>query len=146
LLPPPHPIAPTAIESTSALNIVSHARRRRGTPIISASAVPAEGHSSLFNWFLALVDAVVEIVNVDVCAPVPVIVTEAGERVHAAGSLAATGLIEHVRLTVPVNPFDGVIVMGTVLPVVAPDAMLIDALPPPIKNDGAGFTVTEPLT
>jgi hypothetical protein len=88
---------------------------------------------------------VLEIVNVDVCAPVPVIVTEAGERLHDGGSLAATGLIEQLRFTVPVNPFDGVTVIGTVLPAVAPGVMLIDALPR-MTNVGPGLTITEPLT
>jgi hypothetical protein len=75
-----------------------------------------------------------------------VIVTEFGERVHVAGSFTATGLMEHVRLTVPVNPFDGVTAMGTVLPVVAPGTMLIDELPPLTTNVGAELTATEPLT
>jgi hypothetical protein len=84
---------------------------------------------------------VVVTVSVDVCAPAPVIATELGERLHVGGSLAATGLIEHVRFTVPVKPFDGVTVMVTVFPVVAPGSILIDELPPPIVNVGAGFTV-----
>jgi hypothetical protein len=78
---------------------------------------------------------------------VPVIVTVAGDRLHVGGSLAATGLMEQLRLTVPVNPFVGVTGMETVLPVVAPGSMLIDTppLPPPIANVGAALTVTEPL-
>jgi hypothetical protein len=86
---------------------------------------------------------VVEIVNVDVCEAVPVIVTEAGARPHVAGSFAATGLMEHVRFTVPVNPFDGVTVMETVLPVVAPEIRLIDELPEPTTNVGWAVTETE---
>lgn len=89
----------------------------------------------------------VEIVIVDVCAPALVIATTAGERLHVGGSLAAAGVIEQARLTVPVNPFDGVIVMEAVLPVVAPGAMLIDELPPfPITKVGAGLTIIAPLT
>jgi hypothetical protein len=133
-----------ATNSNNTPSIAGQLRRRRGSPISRrASAVPAEGHSSFFNRFSALVAAVVKTVNVVVCAPVPVIVTELGERLHVAGSLAATGLIEQVRLTVPVNPFAGVTVMVAVLPVVAPGTILIDELlpPPSIVKVDAGFTV-----
>ncbi|MGA2730748.1 MAG: hypothetical protein ABSE96_23295 [Terracidiphilus sp.] len=83
-------------------------------------------------------------VNVEVCATVPVITTEFGERLHVAGSLAAVGLIEQVRVTVPVNPFEGVIVMSTVFPVVAPGTILIDELPLlPTTNVGGRATETE---
>ena len=68
-------------------------------------------------------EAVVPIVRVEVCAVVPLRVTEVGERLHVAGSLEAVGLMEHVRLTVPENPPDpGVTVMAEVFPVVAPGA------------------------
>jgi len=62
---------------------------------------------------------------------------------HAGGSLAATGLIEQLRLTVPIKAFEGVTVIGTVLPVVAPRAMLIIVLPPLTTNVGARVTETE---
>ena len=84
----------------------------------SASAVPAEGHSSFFNRFSALVAAVVNTVNVELCVAVPVIVTDLGDMVQVGESLAAAGLIEQVRFTVPVNPFapDTVIVSALLLP------------------------------
>ncbi len=130
LLPPPpppplHPIAPTAIKIVSILSIAVQPRRL-GTQIISASAsvVPAEGQNSLFSLYSLTVDVVVEIVSVDVCVPAPLIVSDAGERLHVGGSWAATGLIEQLRLTVPINPFEAVKVMGTVLPVVAPGSIL----------------------
>jgi hypothetical protein len=94
----------------------------------SASAVPpADGHSSFFNRFSALVPAVVATVRVSVCAVAPVIVTEVGDKAQV-GPLATNGLIEHVRFTVPVNPFAGVTVMVTVFPVVAPGAILTDVV------------------
>ena len=52
---------------------------------------------------LHVVIAVVDTVSVDVCAA-PLIVTEAGERLHVAGSLAAVGEMAQLRLTVPVKP------------------------------------------
>ena len=141
--PPPQPITPLVTTSASAPSIVIQLRFRRGSPISSrANAVPAEGHRSLFNSFRALVAAVVFIVSVELCAPVPVIVTEVGVKVHVGVSLAATGVIEQVRFTVPVNPFDGVTVIDTVFPVVAPGAMLSVELPPPTTKVGAAFTVS----
>jgi len=69
------------------------------------------------------VAAVVPIVRVEVCADVPLRLTDDGERLHVAWSLVAVGLMEHVRLTVPKNPPDpGVTVMVEVFPVVAPGA------------------------
>ena len=66
----------------------------------------------------------VETVSVAVCALAPLIVTEAGERLHVAGSLAAVGEMAQLRLTVPVKPLTGVTVMVEVFPVVAPGATL----------------------
>jgi hypothetical protein len=69
------------------------------------------------------VGAVVYTVNVAVCAVAPLIVTEAGERLHVAGSLAAVGVMAQLRLTMPVNPpVPGVTVIVEVFPVVAPGA------------------------
>ena len=69
------------------------------------------------------VAAAVPIVRVEVCAVVPLRVTDVGERLHVAGSLEAVGLMEHVRLTVPKNPPDpGVTVMVEAFPVAAPGA------------------------
>jgi hypothetical protein len=85
-----------------------------------ANAVPADGHKSFLNSSLALVAEVVYIASVELCAPAPVIATEPGDNVHVGGSLAAVGVIEQVRFTVPVKPLDGVTVTVTVFPVVAP--------------------------
>jgi hypothetical protein len=57
-------------------------------------------------------------------------------------SLVAIGATEQVRFTVPVNPFDGVTVIATVFPVVAPGAMLSVELPPPTTKVGGAFTVS----
>jgi acyl dehydratase len=67
-------------------------------------------------------------VKVEVCAAVPAMVTDVGERLQVAGSLAAVGLIEQVRATAPVNPPEGVTVMVEVLPVVAPGLTVIGPL------------------
>jgi len=65
---------------------------------------------------------VVVMVSVDVCDAVPLSVTEAGESAHVAGWFAAVGLMEQVRATVPLYPPEpGLMVMGTVLPVVEPE-------------------------
>jgi len=95
------------------------------------------------NSFLALVDAVVKIVSVELCAPVPVIVTESGVNVHVGVSLAAAGVTEHVRFTIPVNPFDGITVIVDEFPVVAPGSMLRVEFPPPTAKVGAAFTASE---
>jgi hypothetical protein len=125
-------------------NIVSQLRFCRGVPISSSNAsdVPADGHRSFFNSYLELVAAVVKIVSVELCAAVPVIVTEPGVKVQVGVSLAASGATEQVRFTVPVNPFDGVTVIGAVFPVVAPRKTLSVELPPPTINVGAAFTVS----
>src|ERR1035441_8458682 len=92
-----------------------------------------------------LVAAVVEMVRVAVCAVVPVIVTDTGAKLHAAGSFAATGVMVQLRLTVPIYPFNGVTVMIEVFPVVAPRATETDAGVPLTVNVGftAVVTVTE---
>jgi hypothetical protein len=101
----------------------------------SANTVPpADGQISFLNRFSAVVAAVVFTVSTDVCAAEPLIVTEAGERLHVGGSLAAAGVMEQLRFTV--NPFDPVTVMVAVFPVVAPGSMLIGVLPPLIVMVG----------
>ena len=70
----------------------------------------------------------VPMVRVAICAVVPLIVTEVGEILHVAGSVAAFDVNEQLRFTMPVNPPDGVTVMVEVLPVVAPGATLIAPL------------------
>jgi hypothetical protein len=65
---------------------------------------------------------VVYTVSAEVCAEEPLIVTEAGERLHVAGSFVAAGVMAQLRVTAPVNPFAGVTVIVEVFPVVAPGA------------------------
>jgi hypothetical protein len=89
-----------------------------------------------------VVVAVVATVSVVICAPVPVIST-VGPTLHVAGLLAATGVTAQVKLTLPVNPFDGVTVMVAASPVVAPAAnasapLLLSA----IAGGGGAVTVT----
>ena len=88
--------------------------------------------------------AVVSIVRIEVCAVVPLRLTDVGERLHVAASLEAVGLMEHVRFTVPKNPPDpGVTVMVEVFPVVAPRATETPA-PAIVKvAPGALLMVTE---
>ena len=123
LLLPPQPTAAMETNRTSSPRIASQLRRRLGMPKrkTSARAVPpADGQNSLLVRLRALVGAVVETVNVEVSAEVPVMSTEAGERLQVAGSLAAVGVTAQVKATVPVNPPDGVTLMVDVLPEVAP--------------------------
>lgn len=70
-------------------------------------------------------------VSVAVCAVVPLIVTEAG-MLHVVGSLAAMGVMVQPKLTVHVNPLDGVMVMVEVFPVVAP-GVSVTAVPLTVK-------------
>ena len=79
-------------------------------------------------------------VSVEVSAVLPLIAIEDGERLQVAGSLAAVGLIEHVMLTIPVNPFEGFTEIVTVFPVVAPGSMLIEPAPSLPVNVGAALT------
>lgn len=143
LLPFPEtqPITPIEINTVSSPSIASQLRLRLGTTknSSSASAVPpADGQNSSFFRFSALVAAVVVTVSVEVCAAVPLIVSEVGERLHVTGSTASIGATEQLRLTVPVNPFAGVTVMAAVFPVVAPDLM-VSAEP---LNEKVGAAVT----
>lgn len=73
-------------------------------------------------------------VRVIVWAVEPLIVIDAG-RLHVAGSLAALGVMAQLRLTVPVNPFDGVTVTVEVFSVIAPGATET-AVPAMVKVGG----------
>lgn len=131
LLPPPQLRTPLvrAVRSISNPSVVRKARRRAGKPnsrTHATTALPAEGQNS-FNGLLRAVAAVVFTVSVTVCDAVPLIVTEAGWRLHAAGSLAAGGEMAQNRLTCPVKPLNGAIVIVELLPVVAPGEMVSDA-------------------
>jgi hypothetical protein len=68
-------------------------------------------------------------------------VTESGAKLHVAGSLAAVGLMEQLKFTVPVNPFEGVTEIVAVFPVVAPGWMMMVPPPPLPVKVGAGLTV-----
>ena len=83
-------------------------------------------------------------VRVSVIAAAPVMVTEFDVKLHVAGLVAPVGpATAHVRLTAPVNPFDGVAVIVDVLPVVAPAVMLMLPLLVRAKLEtGAVLTVT----
>jgi hypothetical protein len=64
-----------------------------------------------------VVVAVVVAVSVDVCAPVLLIATDVGERLHVVGLVAFESVVvtAQVSETVPVNEFDGVTVIVAVL-------------------------------
>jgi len=137
------PMAPKQTNRASKPTIAIQARLRRGTPksSTSASAVPpAGGQNSLFMWFSALVGAVVFSVSVAVCAVLPLMVTEVGDRLHVTGSTVNAGVTEQLRLMAPVNPFAGVTVIVEVFPVVAPGAT-VTAVPLNAKV-GAAVTVS----
>jgi hypothetical protein len=84
----------------------------------TANAMPAACRHA--GRIRALVAAVVVMVRVEVCAVVPLNVTDDGDRVHVGGSLAATGVIEQLRFTVPEKPFVPTILIVAVFPVAAP--------------------------
>ena len=129
LLPllPPLPQPMTAMEAKKATNAsitIQLRLRRAGMPKRQTSAraaPPAEGQSSLVGLATGRlrdeVGAVVETVKTSV--PEPVTVADARE--HVAGSLAAVGLMEQLKLTAPVKPPEGVTVIVEVLPVLAPE-------------------------
>jgi hypothetical protein len=73
---------------------------------------------------------VLPMVNVEVAAAVPEIVTDVGEMLQLIGVLAPVGTVVtlHERSTAPVNPPDGVTVIVDVSPVVAPPVSEIGPL------------------
>src|SRR5580692_12081126 len=105
---------------------VCQLRRRTGIPKnrTQARAAPAAAYQGTPPAFgrtnAALLAAVVTTVSAEVWAVAPLIVTEAGERLHVAGSLAAAGLTAQVKATAPANPPDPVTLMVDPVPVVAP--------------------------
>ena len=122
--PPPQPMPAAATMSTSIPSSASQLRRFAGMPKKNTSVrtvPPADGQNSFIGRFRA-VAPVVYMVSAEVCAEEPLIVTEAGERLHVAGSFAATGVMAQLKVTAAVNPFVGVTVMVEVFPVVAPGA------------------------
>jgi hypothetical protein len=122
-------------------------RRRPGTPKNKTQARVApvatyQGTPPALGWTeAALVAAVVTTVSVEVWALAPLIVTEAGERLHVAASLAAAGLTAHVKATAPLNPPDPVTLTVDPLPVVAPGLTVMLPLLLRAKPGGTVFTV-----
>src|SRR5665213_3325758 len=94
--------------TTSRPIMASQLRRRLGTKKKSTArtAPPVEGQNSL-SGSLSAVAAVVLTVRVEVRAPL-VMLTDVGLSEQVAGALAAVGAMAQLRLTVPVNPPDGV--------------------------------------
>jgi hypothetical protein len=109
----------------------------------AATAPPAEGQNR-GDGLLSAVAAVVLTISVAVCDAVPLMVTDAGCRLHAGGSLAAAGVIAQLRLTAPVNPNSGVRVMAAELPDVAPGETVIDV--PAIEKFGGAVVVKDSMT
>jgi hypothetical protein len=143
--PPPQPIPARPTKITSSPTIASQLRRRLGKPKKSRKArvaPPADGQNSFFISFFEVVAAVVEMVSVLVCAP-ELIVTEAGDKLHVAGSVAALVVNEQVRATAPVNPPDGVTLIVEVLPLAAPASTeILPLLDSAYDGVAAAVTVT----
>jgi hypothetical protein len=79
-------------------------------------------------------------VNVELAAAVPEIVTEVGENLQLIGVVAPEGGVTlHCKVTGPVNPLDGVTLIVVVSPVVAPpfrlndEGLLLKAKPPVVE-------------
>ena len=148
--PPPHPVAPAKATRTSRQSSAGQPRRRFGTTKNSrnANAVPpADDQKSLFNWFCALA-AVVLTVNVEVCAVVPLTVTEAGFRLHVGMSLTPVIVVVtlQVKFTAPLNPFVPTTLMVPVFPVVPPGVTVKDVVPPlPAVKLGSGVILSATL-
>jgi hypothetical protein len=123
-------------------------RRRPGTPKnrTQAKVAPAAAYQgappALGSAKAALAAAVVLTVTVEVWAVAPLIVTEAGETLHVAGSLAAAGLTAQVKATAPLNPPAPVTLMVEVLLVLAPGLTVMLPLLLRAKLGGTAFTVT----
>ena len=119
-LPPQLATAKSRSEQPS---IASQRRRRTGikNKRMQASTDAAECGKRKGASMLCALDAVVVTVTVAFTASTPLIATD-GAMEHVAGSLAATGVIAQVRLTVPAKLYQGVTATCEVLPVVAPGA------------------------
>jgi hypothetical protein len=136
---------------TSRMNIPTmdcQLRRRLGIPknTTQARVAPAaayQGTTAALEWARTALDAaVVTTARVEVWAVAPLMVSEAGERLHVAGSLAAAGLTTQVKATAPLNPPEPVTLMVEPLPVVAPALTVILPLLLRAKPGGTAFTVT----
>jgi hypothetical protein len=130
--------------SSNTASRAGSARRRLGSLKNSSSAStapPPVGQSSGCPR-LPEVAAVVLTVSVEVCAAEPVKLNELGESAQDAGFVAAIGLMEQLRATVPVNPLVGVIEITAVLPEVAPRTTVI----PDPANMKLGAALTDSAT
>jgi hypothetical protein len=127
VLLPPQPLTPTVTMSSNTASRAGSARRRLGSVKNSTNArtVPPPVGQKSGCPRLPEVAAVVLTVSVDVCAAEPVKLNEVGESVQVAGLVAAIGLMEQLKPTVPVNPLVGAIEMTAVLPDVAPRTTVI---------------------
>ena len=134
LLPPQLSTPPVrAMRSRSNPGNVLHLRRRAGMPksrMQARTVPPAEGQKSL-NCLFRAVAAVVFTVSETVSAVVPLIVIDAGT-LHVGGLLAAAGVIEQLKPTVPVKSAKGATVIVEVFPVVAPG---VTETPAPVKTE-----------
>jgi hypothetical protein len=81
-------------------------------------------------------------VSVEICGVVPLSVIELGIRVHVGGSMAAAGVIEQVKLTVPEDPLMPTTLSAVMLPLVAPGRMEMDPGWKPLGSPKEGATVT----
>lgn len=145
--PPPQPIHPMEERRMRATASVVQGRRV-GTPkkMTTASIVP--GKLSLSMLVAAVVvGAVLLTVRLAVVALPPETVTEAGTtQVGVLVGLAMLVVTAHERLTCPVNPPDGVMLMAEVLPFVAPGAIVMPPLLPRLNEAGDAVPVTVRLT
>lgn len=129
--------------------MTSQLRRRLGRTkknTTASTVPPVDGQNSLSGLFIELLAAVVLRVITSICAVVPLMVTDDEAKPHVGGSLAPVGPVTaQVRLTVPVNPPDGVTLIVEVFPLVAPG--LTDMLPLLLRaNEGATAEVTVTVT
>ena len=143
-LPPPLQLTSKLPMNTISTAMPIHPRRRRGrkqnkTHPRVAPALVYQGNPGCLR--AALAAAVVITLSVTVCAGAPLIVTEAGETLYVAGSLAAAGLTAQVNATAPLNPPEPVTLTVAVLPVAAPGATVIPPLFVSAKPGGTALTV-----
>jgi hypothetical protein len=83
-------------------------------------------------------------VSVEVCAPVPLIVTEVGFRLHVGMSVTLVSVVvtRQVRSTIPLNPFVPATLIVAVFPVVEPGVTVKDVAPPdPGARPGSEVTL-----
>jgi hypothetical protein len=147
MLLPPQEINPVDTKTSRSPKIATRSFRFGGLTKINANAkmVPlAKGQKRLLLRFSALDVEVVLTVSVEVCAPVPLIVTEVGFRLHVGMSVTLVSVVvtRQVRSTIPVNPFVPATLIAAVFPVVEPGATVKDVAPPdPGARPGSEVTL-----